>query len=150
MEYQVLLHQLDAFAQQFWKEAAGKKVFAFHGAMGAGKTTIISMLCRYKGVTGNVSSPTFSIINEYSYVADGIPQSIYHIDLYRLESSEEIFQTGVADCIDSGAICFVEWPQKGAFLFDDATTYVVIQPISEQLRSIKILPAATYNTLSIA
>ena len=144
------MQQLDRFAELFWKEAGDKKLFAFHGAMGSGKTTIIGALCRYKGVTQNTSSPTFAIINEYRYQEGASYLSIYHIDLYRLETEEEILQTGVADCLESGALCFVEWPQKAPFLFDEQTVHVLIEAISQKERSVKILHATTFPNLSIA
>jgi tRNA threonylcarbamoyladenosine biosynthesis protein TsaE len=150
MVYQVALQQLDGFAGTFWKEAGGQKIFAFHGAMGAGKTTIIAALCRYKGVQDSISSPTFAIINEYSYQETAGHSSIYHIDLYRLNTEQEIMQTGVADCLESGAICFVEWPQKAPFLFDEHTVHVVIDVVSPEERSIKIMHATTFPILSIA
>lgn len=150
MVYQVVLQQLDRFAEQFWNEAGNRKIFAFHGAMGAGKTTIIGALCRYKGVQETVSSPTFAIINEYSYEEGAGPASIYHIDLYRLETEQEIMQTGVADCLESGAFCFVEWPQKAPFLFDAQTVHVMIDVISADERSIKIVHASTFPYHSIA
>ena len=150
MVYKVGLKELDRFAEAFWKEAGERKVFAFHGAMGAGKTTIIGALCRHKGVQDTVSSPTFAIINEYSYQEAARDASIYHIDLYRLDTGQEILQTGVADCLESGAICFVEWPQKAPFLFDELTVHVLIDLISADERSIKILHATTFPNLSIA
>jgi tRNA threonylcarbamoyladenosine biosynthesis protein TsaE len=107
--------------------------------MGAGKTTTIAALCRYKGVRDAVASPTFSIINEYSFTENDIQKKIFHIDLYRLKDEEEVVQTGVEDCISSGEICFVEWPEKAPFLFDENTVHVVIQPVSEIVRQMEIL-----------
>jgi tRNA threonylcarbamoyladenosine biosynthesis protein TsaE len=150
MVFQVALQQLDRFAGVFWKEAGDRKIFAFHGAMGAGKTTLIGALCRYKGVKENTSSPTFAIIHEYSYQEGARQSSIYHIDLYRLETQEEIMQTGVADCLESGALCFVEWAQKAPFLFDEQTVHVLIDAISQEERSVKIWQATTFPNLSIA
>lgn len=150
MTYQVALAQLRQFAETFWKQAGDRKIFAFHGAMGAGKTTIISALCRYKGVQDPVSSPTFAIINEYTYPDGAADASIYHIDLYRLNNEQETLQAGVADCLESGAICFVEWPQKAPFLFDEQTVHVLIDVVSAQERSIKILRAGTFPFHSIA
>ena len=149
MQFQVSIDGLALFAEQFWKRADGATVFAFHGAMGAGKTTTISALCRYKGVHDALSSPTFSIINEYSFTEEGAEKKIFHIDLYRLKGEEEVEQTGVEDCVDSGAICFVEWPEKAPYLFDERALHVVIEPVSETERRIKILTAAAYKQYSI-
>src|SRR5215218_4612755 len=99
--------------------------------MGAGKTTLIAALCRAKGVQDAVSSPTFSIINEYAYTEHGVLKKLFHIDLYRLQDEAEILHAGVEDCIYNGAICFVEWPQKAPNLFDSQAVHVVIDVLNE-------------------
>ena len=75
------LDTIKEVATRFWKAAREKKVFAFHGEMGAGKTTLIHALCDVKGVKGPVTSPTFSLINEYSYSEEGIEKKLFHLDL---------------------------------------------------------------------
>jgi tRNA threonylcarbamoyladenosine biosynthesis protein TsaE len=120
MQWNVSLDGLDAFATAFWEKVKDQNLFAFEGGMGAGKTTTIAALCRRKGVEEAVSSPTFSIINEYRYNGEGGEKKIYHIDLYRLKDSEEILQAGVEDCVFSGEICLVEWPEKAPELMEDA------------------------------
>lgn len=135
MNHEVSLHELDAFAHTFWQEVGKAKVFAFQGEMGAGKTTLITALCRAKGVQDSLSSPTFSIINEY---ADADGQPIFHMDLYRLNSPEEVMQTGVEDTIASGAVCFVEWPEKALHLFDDAAVWVRLSVTSGGNRLVSI------------
>ena len=109
-----------------------KKVFAFHGEMGAGKTTFIHALCDVLKVKGNVSSPTFSIINEY----DAADQLVYHIDLYRIKDDEEALRAGVEDCLFSGNYCFVEWPEKAPSIFPDETVHVSIRVVDPQTRTI--------------
>jgi tRNA threonylcarbamoyladenosine biosynthesis protein TsaE len=137
------LDELDAFAKTFWQQAGVTKVFLFYGEMGAGKTTIIEALCSAKGVKERMGSPTFSIINQYVYEESGVEKTIYHMDLYRLKDEEEIIQAGVEDCLYSGAICMVEWPQKAPQLFDEKATKVFIEVLDEAHRSIKfILPNA--------
>jgi tRNA threonylcarbamoyladenosine biosynthesis protein TsaE len=143
MRFHISLSELESFAGTFWKAAKEKKVFAFHGQMGAGKTTIISALCHYKGTKDVTGSPTFSIINEYSYVDRGEQGKIFHIDLYRLKDEEEVVQAGVEDCICSGSICMVEWPEKAPALFDDKTVHIFIHPVSETLREIE-MPTADF------
>lgn len=150
MVLQVFIDKLDVFAAQFWQAVSGTKVFAFHGQMGAGKTTIIASLCRYKGVSEGASSPTFSIINEYAYTESGAQKTIFHIDLYRLKDDEEVVQTGVEDCVESGHICFVEWPEKAPYLFDDRALHIVIEPVSERERTVKILTHKAYISQSVA
>jgi tRNA threonylcarbamoyladenosine biosynthesis protein TsaE len=148
MELQISLTNLDHFAALFWKEAGTSKVFAFHGEMGAGKTTTIAALVRYKGVQDAVSSPTFSIINEYRYNEGGAEHRMYHIDLYRLKDEEEVIQSGAEDCLYSGAVCFVEWPQKALHLFDAHTVHVVIEPVDEQTRRVRVLSAFDAHNMS--
>lgn len=138
MELQYTLDQLEEVAARFWEEAAEARVFAFHGQMGAGKTTLIEALCRRKGVKDTMGSPTFSIINEYVYREEGRERSIYHMDLYRLKDEAEVIQAGVEDCVYSGAICFVEWPEKAPDLFDAATVTLQLEVVSEQARRLII------------
>lgn len=138
MQFQVSLDRLHHFAEQFWTYVANAKVFAFHGQMGAGKTTIINALCQYKGTKDATSSPTFSIINEYNFDQHGVPKRIFHIDLYRLKDKEEIIQAGVEDCIYSGAFCMVEWAEKAPTLFDENTVQIFIEPTGEKERRVEI------------
>jgi len=85
------------------------RVWSFYGEMGAGKTTLIKALCDQLGVTDAMSSPTFSIINEYSSQKEG---PIYHFDFYRIENQEEAQALGLDEYFYSGNYCFVEWPEK--------------------------------------
>jgi len=138
MLFHVSLNTLESFAEQFWNYVNGRKLFAFQGQMGAGKTTIISALCHYRGTKDVTGSPTFSIINEYSYSENEEQKKIFHIDLYRLKDEEEVMQAGVEDCIYSGAICMVEWPEKAPALFDDETVHIFIEPVSETEREVEV------------
>ncbi|MFL5740640.1 MAG: tRNA (adenosine(37)-N6)-threonylcarbamoyltransferase complex ATPase subunit type 1 TsaE [Flavisolibacter sp.] len=132
------LDTLDHFAETFWKKVHPARVFAFHGPMGAGKTTIILALCRKKGVKETMASPTFSIINQYIFQEGGEEKIIYHIDLYRLKNEEEVVQAGVEDCVSGRDYCMVEWPEKAPFLFDDQTVHVYIKSTSEKERQVEI------------
>lgn len=134
----VSLDNLPAFAHLFWGYVAEANVFLFYGEMGAGKTTIIEALCAAKGVKERMGSPTFSIINQYAYAENGKQNLIYHIDLYRLKDEQEIIQAGVEDCVYSGAICMVEWPQKAPGLFDASAVKISIEPESDTQRRVKI------------
>lgn len=138
MEFQVFLNELKYFAEQFWKHAGEAKLFAFHGQMGAGKTTIINALCQCKGTKDATASPTFSIINEYNFNDDGEQKKIYHIDLYRLKNDEEIVRAGVEDCMYSGSVCMVEWAEKAPDLFDEKAVHIFIEPVTENERRVKI------------
>lgn len=134
MELRFTLEGIQDAARQFWQAAAGAKVFAFHGAMGAGKTTFIHALCDVKGVSSTVGSPTFSIINEYAWPGG----TMFHIDLYRLKDEEEAIQAGVEDCLYSGHICLVEWPERAAQIFPDDTVPVFISAPDHQTRLLRI------------
>jgi tRNA threonylcarbamoyladenosine biosynthesis protein TsaE len=132
MEWIFNLEHIQDAAKKFWNEGQGKKVFAFQGNMGTGKTTFIHALCDEKKVTGKVGSPTFSIINEYAYTGG----RIYHIDLYRLKDEEEAIRAGVEDCIFSGEICLVEWAEKAPALFPDDAVNVFMIAIDESTRKV--------------
>jgi tRNA threonylcarbamoyladenosine biosynthesis protein TsaE len=138
MDEIISLGQLENFAKRFWIKFPDGKVIAFYGNMGAGKTTLITTLCKIKGVKEVIGSPTFSIINEYAYLYNGSEQIIYHMDLYRLNSIEEIIRAGVEDCLESGEICMVEWPEKAPELFDERTIKVFIEPVSDTERKIQV------------
>ena len=112
----------------------GRKVVAFHGPMGSGKTTLIHAICDEKKVTSPVSSPTFALINEYSFPGG----SIYHIDLYRLNDEEEAVRAGVEDCLYSGKTCLVEWPEKAPSMFPEDTVHFFIEPLDEKKRRLVI------------
>jgi tRNA threonylcarbamoyladenosine biosynthesis protein TsaE len=142
--FSVSINKLNDFALNFWQAVNNSKLFAFHGEMGAGKTTIITALCKHKGVKDIISSPTFSIINEYRFTESGEEKKIYHLDLYRLNSMEEIVQAGVEDAIYSGNICFIEWPEKAPEFLNENTIHVFIDMIDGTHRSVKIdLPPAS-------
>lgn len=132
-----LTYKLDGMkeaAARLWETIDDKNVIAFHGNMGAGKTTIIQALCELKGVKDVVGSPTFSIINEY-YFPKG---KIFHIDLYRLRDEEEAVRAGVEDCLYSDHICFVEWPEKAPGIFPTGTVHVFIEVVDSQTRQLTI------------
>jgi len=121
-------------AQAFFEYMKDKRVIAFHGQMGAGKTTFIHALCDAKKVSSTVSSPTFSIINEYNS-PEG---SLFHIDLYRLKNEEEAIRAGVEDALYSGSLCLVEWPERIPHLFAEDTMHVFIDLLDDGKRRISI------------
>lgn len=129
------LAEIDNAARQFLKLTAGRKVFAFHAEMGAGKTTFIHALSEALGTEDTVGSPTFSIINQYQIPGD---ECIYHIDLYRLKDEEEALQAGVEDCFYSGNYCFVEWPEKTPALLPPGTVHVSVLPLNNETRKLTI------------
>jgi tRNA threonylcarbamoyladenosine biosynthesis protein TsaE len=110
------------------------KVVLFNGPMGAGKTTLISALCRSLGSTDDLSSPTFSIVNEY----DSQAGTIYHFDFYRIDSIEEAFDFGVEEYLYSDKLCFLEWSEKIEELLPTKYLIVNIEVISESERTLNI------------
>lgn len=117
------------------KAGADKRIFLFNAPMGAGKTTFIKALCAHLGVKENVSSPTFSIVNEYRS-SNG---PIYHFDFYRLKDEREAYDLGYEEYFYSGNYCFVEWPQKITNLLPDEALFVEIAITGPQSRTIRLL-----------
>jgi tRNA threonylcarbamoyladenosine biosynthesis protein TsaE len=113
--------ELNNVAKQILEVIGERKIVLFKGEMGAGKTTLIKALCRQLNVTDNVSSPTFSIVNEYHSVIE----VIYHFDFYRINNLREVYDMGYEEYFFSGHRCFVEWPEKieGIINFD----YILVQ-----------------------
>lgn len=112
----------------------GATVVAIDGEMGAGKTTLISALCRTLGVADDMTaSPTFAIINEYK---GAMPLPIYHFDLYRIESMEEALDLGLDDYFYSGSLCFLEWAERIEPLLPDDTLRVEIRVNSDGSRTL--------------
>ncbi len=142
MELIVQLDQIDEAASKFWQNV-NSKVYAFHGEMGVGKTTFISALCKIRGVSSATGSPTFSLINEYIFIDDTERQSIFHLDLYRIKDEAEAINAGVEDCLYSGSICFVEWPEKITSILPDDTVHVYMTVTGESSRLLKIADSAT-------
>ncbi len=129
------LEEIAQTAATFRALIKGERIIAFHGEMGAGKTTFISAFCKSLGVTDAISSPTFSIINQYK---TNVGETIYHMDLYRIKYEEEALMAGVEECFYSGAWCLVEWPEKIPSLFPDDTVECHISNISINERKLQI------------
>lgn len=133
---EITINSIDEIAQaaRDFKAAIGAhRVIAFHGEMGAGKTTFIKALCAEFGVTDNVASPTFAIINEY-LAGDG--STIYHFDLYRMETIADLQNIGVEDYFYSGNFCLVEWPELAEPLFPNNVLNVTITVLPDKTRKI--------------
>ena len=110
-------------------------IICFHGEMGVGKTTFIKEICKKLGVEDVVSSPTFSIINEYLTENNG---SVYHFDFYRIEKEEEAFDIGYEEYFYQGNICLIEWPEKISSIIPENIIKVQITRSDEQ-RIIEII-----------
>ena len=128
------LSELPEAATQIIEEAKGNRIFLFYANMGMGKTTLIKGICKQLGVDENVSSPTFSIVNEYE--AEG--KKIYHFDFYRLKDEHEAFDLGYEEYFYSGNYCFVEWPDKIENLLPEDAVSVYIKGNNEDERTISL------------
>ena len=124
------IESLPEVSRQLLDAFPDSRVFALYGRMGAGKTTLIRELCRTLGVTGEVQSPTFSIINEYKTLSD---DSVFHFDLYRINKIEELFDIGYEEYIYSGSYCFIEWPELAGYLLPEGTVRLEISGEKERV-----------------
>lgn len=134
---EILIPSLDKTAdaaQEFVAQMGHRRVFAFYGGMGAGKTTFIKALCQQLGVKDAVTSPTFAIVNEYG--SDIGP--IYHFDFYRIKNLAEVMDLGFDDYAYSGHLCLMEWPELIEDLLPDNTVSVHIEETDNGMRKITV------------
>ena len=140
MDLKLVAHSLDDLpfiSKQVIAHAKDSPIWLFHGQMGAGKTSLIKQLCKELTVIENVSSPTFSLVNEYR-MADSTP--VYHFDFYRLDEEQEALDIGLYDYLDSGHYCFIEWPERISSLLDTQVTNVNIYiDLDSQARTIEVI-----------
>jgi tRNA threonylcarbamoyladenosine biosynthesis protein TsaE len=129
------LLDLDRVAKEIIKFAGVNKIWLFEGEMGAGKTTLIKSICRILGIKDNISSPTFSLVNEYQ---NGKGEIFYHFDFYRINNEEEAMDIGCDEYFDSGNHCFIEWPSKIPALIPDEYMMVHIKEEADQSRTIDL------------
>lgn len=115
--------------------AGEKRVFAFNGKMGAGKTTFIRQLCMEMGVEDVVNSPTFAIVNVYE---DKNMNEIYHFDCYRLKSIQEALDFGAEEYLYSGQYCFIEWPEIIDAILPEDTLFIDINVNEDGSRTLNI------------
>ncbi|MDB5024831.1 MAG: tsaE [Mucilaginibacter sp.] len=124
------IDELNDAAEQLITFGGAEKIFLFYGDMGAGKTTLIKSLCHCLGTHESITSPTFSIVNEY----EGQGSRIYHFDFYRLKSQNEALDLGYEEYFYSGNYCFIEWPEKIADLLPPHYVRVDIQVLDNHER----------------
>ncbi len=113
---------LQEAAQKLIEFAGNIKVFTFDAPMGAGKTTLIKQICKTLGSSDNFSSPTYSIVNEYAAPST----KLFHFDLYRVKSPEELLDLGFEEYLDSGNYCFIEWPEIGGRFLPQSYVSIII------------------------
>ena len=134
MEIAYDLDQVEDVANRLLKYV-NSKVLLFHGEMGAGKTTLIKSLVKALGSKDEVSSPTFSIVNEY----ESNEETIYHFDLYRIKDIEEAYNFGIEDYLSSKDWIFIEWPDKIESIIPDGFNTIKIKMVSRNKRMIKLI-----------
>ena len=118
------IEEIAVAAKEFVAAMGERKVFAFYGKMGAGKTTFIKAVCEELGVEDVINSPTFAIVNEY---VDGQGEPVYHFDFYRIKNLQEVMDLGYEDYVYSGHVCFMEWPELIENLLPDDAVKVTVE-----------------------
>ena len=116
---------------------ANSKIMLFYGEMGVGKTTLIKELCKLHGTEDVISSPTFSLVNEYHTIDQRI---IYHFDFYRIKNEDEAYDIGVEDYFYSNAFCLIEWPENIQNLVPLNATTIHLTRLSDDYRHIRLIP----------
>lgn len=136
---EIVADSLDALrdvAEEVVNSLDGRKVVAFCGAMGAGKTTLISAIMEYLGSDDTVTSPTFALVNQYSTASDEV---VYHFDFYRINRIEEVFDMGYEEYFYSGDLCLIEWPELIEDLLPEDAMVVRIEVLSPTERKFSII-----------
>ncbi len=139
MPKEIIINTPDALphvVNELLKFADGKKIIAFYGQIGAGKTTFIKHFCRHLQVNESVTSPTFAIVHEYTYGKSGL---IRHLDMYRIRKIEEAFEIGIEDFFYEDNYCLIEWPEIIESLLPEDAIKVKIEIIEDSRRKFLFL-----------
>ena len=126
---------LASAANKLLKYTKDKKLFAFYGSMGAGKTTIIKAICEVLGTVDIVTSPTFTLVNEYRTIKE---ETLYHIDFYRIRKQEEVFDFGIEEYLTGDSYCFMEWPELIEEILPQGMVCVRITVADNEQRNLSI------------
>ena len=134
MNKNFLLSEAPIIAEEIIQKSTSK-IILFHGDMGVGKTTLIKEICKILGTEDLISSPTFSIVNEYITSND---ETIFHFDFYRIDNEEEVYNIGVEDYFDSNHWCLIEWPSvvKNLLPLENVNVYLAV--LEDGQRNIQI------------
>lgn len=125
------IKDLQEAAKMFLGYFSKPEVFAFYGEMGAGKTSFIQYVCKELNVLDTVTSPTFSLVNEYISSQHG---TLYHFDFYRIQNIREVFDLGYEEYFFQDQYCFIEWPEKVESLLPGSTIKVYLEVMSQGKR----------------
>lgn len=128
------LQDLPRAARVFLQSLGERRLVAFYGAMGAGKTTFIKAVCDALGVTDVVNSPTFAIVNEY--YSERLAENVFHFDFYRIRHADEVRDLGFDDYLRSGCFCLMEWPELVEDLLPDDIVRVTLSELPDGSRSL--------------
>ena len=128
------LDDIKRAAREFVAAMGDRKVFAFYGKMGVGKTTFIKAVCEELGVEDVINSPTFAIVNEY---VDGRGEPVYHFDFYRIKKEQEVLDIGYEDYVYSGYLCLMEWPEMIQKILPDDAVKVTIEEENDGKRIVR-------------
>lgn len=126
---------LSAAAKKLLKYAGENKIFAFYGSMGAGKTTFIKAICKVLDAVDIITSPSFTIVNEYRTLKG---ETLYHIDFYRIKKQEEVFDFGIEEYLTGDSYCFIEWPELVREILPPGIVNVVIKVDENEKRTLFI------------
>lgn len=129
------LEEISSTAQQFVESIGERRIFAFYGSMGAGKTTFIKAICEELGVEDVITSPTFAIVNEYT---TGTGKPLYHFDFYRIKKLDEFYDMGGEDYFGSGNLCFIEWPELIEDVLPEEAVIVNIKEVDDGSRLVTV------------
>ncbi|MDQ6761633.1 MAG: tRNA (adenosine(37)-N6)-threonylcarbamoyltransferase complex ATPase subunit type 1 TsaE [Bacteroidota bacterium] len=135
MEIFYTLSEIEDAAKKVLSYCAANKIYTFNGELGAGKTTFIKAICRQLGVSESITSPTYSIIQEYR---TGQDLKIYHMDFYRINSLHEAVEAGAEEIFASGDFCMIEWPNKIIQLLPEDVVEVNLTILKEQQRKMVV------------
>jgi len=128
------ISELDDLSKIILNNRKERDIICFYGEMGVGKTTLIKVICKELGIEDNVSSPTFSIVNEY---ISSLGDSVYHFDFYRLKNENEAIDFGLEEYLESGNICFMEWAEKISSHLPLEYDHYILNIVDEKYRKIE-------------
>lgn len=125
--------ELPVVAQKLLNRYVSSRVLCFSGQLGAGKTTLIAEICRLLGYSGEVTSPTFGLVHEYA----GLAGPIYHFDLYRPQSEDELLEIGMDEYLESGRYCLIEWPERILHWLPAGAVHFSLQVVDDGTRKLE-------------